>query len=220
MCFFASTTLVTKRERGQACREIAKSFSTVQSGSRSLGKRANEERSWSNVCLHFALPPTAHWTLDWTHLDDRESWKCISPSQSSSLKKVTLGKCVGSQIRVFRIFKAHIWVKYHSVCWKQVPTGGKLTTRNMSLLIRFTMYLQTNWSQSGTFESRSILAGTDLLRFTEFWLREKILNMSISQMAHESRSSANHHELGSNSNHGTDDLNLPVDSWVLEAPIE
>ena len=90
----------------------------------------------------------------------------------------------------------------------------------MSLLIRFTMYLQTNWSQSGTFESRSILAGTDLLRFTEFWLREKILSMVISQMAHESRSSANHHELGSNSNHGTDDLNLPVDSWVLEASIK
>ena len=142
-------------------------------------------------------------------------------SHSSSLKKVTLGKCIGSQIRVFRIFKAHIWVKYRTVSARnRFQRGGKLTTPNMSLLIRFRMYLQTNWSQSGTFESRSILAGTDLLRFTEFWLREKILNMVISQMAHESRSSANHHELGSNSNHGTDDLNLPVDSWVLEASIK
>ena len=201
MFLFSSTTLVTKRERGQACRAIAKSFSTVQSGSRSLGK-----------CL-FALPPTAHWTLDWTHLGDRESWKCIHTAPA-------LGKCVGSQIRVFRIFKAHIWVKYRTVSARnRFQRGGKLTTPNMSLLIRFRMYLQTNWSQSGTFESRSILAGTDLLRFTEFWLREKILSMSISQMAHESRSSANHHELGSNSNHGTDDLNLPVDSWVLEASI-
>ena len=79
------------------------------------------------------LPTKATW------LDDRESWKRICPPQSSSLKKGDSGQmCVGSQIRVFRIFKAHIRVKYDAVCKKQVPMRGKLTTPNMSLLVRFT----------------------------------------------------------------------------------
>ena len=76
----------------------------------------------------------------------------------------------------------------------------------MSLLSPHPFYnLRTNWSQSGTFESQSNLAGTDLFIEIHRVLAavRNIEPANISQMAHES-------EPKSNADHGTDDLDLPI----------
>ena len=59
-------------------------------------------------------------------------------------------------------------------------------------------------------ECQSNLAGTDLLRFTEFWRRFK--DIELANIRDGTRKS--------NADHGTNYLNLSIDGWIVEAAIE
>ena len=84
---------------------------------------------------------------------------------------------MGSQIRDFRIFKAHIWVKYHTL----QGTGSKAEKTHKYVPPPRPFYFKQIGLGVTRLKVKSNVAGTILLRFTEFWQLEN--KMAISEMA-------------------------------------
>ena len=102
---------------------------------------------------------------------------------------------MGSQIRVFRIFKAHIWVKYHTL----QGTGCRENSQKCYFKqIGHTFESEAKFSRYNFIEIHRVLAAREYGNITN----------------------GSRYEPRSNANHGTNDLNLPIDSRVFEAAIQ
>ena len=98
-----------------------------------------------------------------THLGDRESWKCICSVEFE--EKRLWANVWGAKLGVLESLK-HTFGWNTTLCKEQVAGKTHKNVTSNKLVTRLKV--------------RPNLAGTILLRFTEFWLRE---NMAISQMA-------------------------------------